>query len=108
MNKNFPVEIRIPNPEFKLKTGMFTRVKILVESRENALVIPESAIIEEKSGKIVFVVDSGEVAKKIYVKTGIEEEGFVEITEGEITPQSRVIIEGNFGLKEGAKILVIE
>jgi len=108
MNKNFPVEIRIPNPEFKLKTGMFARVKILVESRENALVIPESAIIEEKSGKIVFVVDSGEVAKKINVKTGIEEEGFVEITEGEITPQSRIITEGNFGLKEGARVLVIE
>ena len=98
------VEIRIPNQEHKLKPGMFARVNIILEKKENAFIVPIKAVLNENNRKFVFIVD-GSIARKKKVKTGIYQKDSVEIIEG-LNVSEDVIIEGNYGLKDGANVLI--
>lgn len=109
------VEIKIPNKEYRLKPGMFTRVKLTLEKKENAIIVPIKAVLSENNCKYVFIVCpvrketsngvNGSIAHKKKVKTGIYQKDFVEIIEG-LNAGEDVIIEGNYGLKDGANVLM--
>ncbi len=103
-SKTAPVEIKILNPDHLLKPGMFARVNIVVEKRKNALLVPIKAVLNENNRKFVFVAN-GSIARKKEVKTGIYQKDSVEIMEG-LNIGENVIIEGNYGLKDGAKVLI--
>lgn len=98
------VEIRIPNKEHRLKPGMFARVNIILEKKENAFIVPIKAVLNENNRKFVFVVN-GSIARQREVKTGIYQKDSVEIIEG-LNVSEDVIIEGNYGLKDGANVLI--
>lgn len=53
----YDVVVAISNPE-NVKLGMNANVSILVESKENILVIPAEALVERNGGKFVMVADS--------------------------------------------------
>ena len=108
------VEIRILNEEHKLKPGMFARVNIILEKKENALLVPIKAVLGENNRKFVFVVNpapvhrggvNGSIARKREVKTGIYQKDSLEIAEG-LKKADWVIIEGNYGLKDGALVKI--
>ena len=98
------VEIRIANREHRLKPGMFARVNIIIEKKENALLVPIKAVLSENNCRFVFVVD-GSTARKKEVKTGMYQTDSVEIIDG-LGVGEEVIIEGNYGLKDGANVLI--
>ena len=104
ISKAFPIEIQIPNEEMKLKSGMFAKVGILIETKQDTIVVPENAILDEKGVKVLFVVEKNNTVKKVEVITGISSEGLIEITSGNIDALKEVVTEGNFGLRDGAKI----
>jgi membrane fusion protein (multidrug efflux system) len=72
---------RISNAEGKLKPGMFARVKLILSERDNALVIPEEAIVPQAGRSTVWKVVDGK-ALSTEVKTGMRREAKVEIVEG--------------------------
>src|SRR3546814_9057306 len=45
---------RIPNPDRSLKPGLFARVQIVVERRDNAVLVPESAVFAEGQKRLVY------------------------------------------------------
>ena len=98
------VEIEISNEEHRLKPGMFARVNLILEKKENALIVPIKAVLSENNRNFVFVVN-GAIAQKRKVKTGIYQKDSVEIIEG-LNEGENVIIEGNYGLKDGANVLM--
>jgi len=98
------VEIEIPNPELKLRGGMFARIKIIIDERKNTLIINEKAILQENSKYYVWVVKDNEVEKR-YVDKGIEEGKRVEILKG-LKEGEKVVVEGGIGLKEGMEVEV--
>ena len=51
------VEIEVPNPQRLLKPGMFIRAQINLGTRENAVVVPRSAIVRRNGRRGVFVAD---------------------------------------------------
>lgn len=59
-----------PNPEETLKPGEFSRVKVLGAVRPNSLYVPQSAVLESKSGMIVYVVDKDNKAEIRPVEVG--------------------------------------
>ena len=97
-------EIVIKNPEQLLKPGMFARVEVIVEKHKNTFVVPEKAVLTMDNKKIVFVVN-GNIAEKLEVKTGLKSNGKVEIIKG-LKEGEQVIVTGNYGLVDGAKIKV--
>ena len=118
VSRRAPVEITIPNPEHKLKPGMFARVRIITAEREDTLIIPREAVLVREGKEMVYIVDlslcldlrqqiyRGEAVAKIRkVETGIIAEDKVEIISG-IELGDKVIIEGHLGLKDGARVRV--
>jgi membrane fusion protein (multidrug efflux system) len=72
---------RIANPQSKLKPGMFARVRLILDERENAMAIPEEAIVPMGNKATVWkVVDA--TAQRVEVKTGLRRDAKVEIVEG--------------------------
>jgi RND family efflux transporter MFP subunit len=105
MSKAFPVDVEIPNEDMRLKAGMFAKVGIELQTKDNVLAVPEDAILDEKEGKVLFFVEKDSTVRKLEVETGIESEGLVEILGQKLDPSKEVVVEGNFGLRDGAKIL---
>jgi membrane fusion protein (multidrug efflux system) len=89
------VKAEIPNPKLELKPGMFANLELNLQVRENAIVIPETALgqLVEGGGAVVFVVDGASKAQPRKVKLGVRLAGKVEVIEG-IETGDRVIVEG--------------
>ncbi|MBW6521739.1 MAG: efflux RND transporter periplasmic adaptor subunit [Desulfoarculaceae bacterium] len=84
------VEIAVPNPDGLLQGGMFARVYIEFGRAEQALAVPSTAIIQRSGVYGAFVVEDSK-ARFVEVKTGIEHEGWSQVT----------------GLEEGQKVVTI-
>jgi RND family efflux transporter MFP subunit len=52
------MEIEVPNPGFRLKPGMYARVDLTVDSRQNALTVPSNAVVDFEGRTGVFVAGS--------------------------------------------------
>lgn len=94
----------VPNADLVLKPGLFARVTIVVDRRENAMLIPESAVVPDGVGKIVYVVENGK-AKRVAVVLGKRLPGKVEIVKG-LTPQMMVVSSGQMRLREGSTVSI--
>jgi membrane fusion protein, multidrug efflux system len=93
---------QVPNPELVLKPGLFARVKIVTDAREEALLVPEVAVMPEGTGKAVYVVEGGN-ARLTKVEIGKRLAGKVEITEG-LTAGAQVVVAGQMRLRDGAPV----
>ncbi len=103
-SRTFKAEVLIPNPDNRLKPGMFARVQLVLTKRTDVLKIPVKAITEGKEGKVVFLAVNG-TAKAQTVTLGISDEFDTEVISG-LNPGDQVIIEGNLGLEHGDKIVI--
>ncbi len=97
------VKAWIPNDAFRLRPGMFADVEIDVGEREDALMVPESAIVYDRVGSFVWRVAQGEVAERVPVDLGVRQAGRVEITQG-LSPGDRVVVAGTHKVTVGATL----
>jgi membrane fusion protein (multidrug efflux system) len=97
------VKARIANPRQELKPGMFANLDLTLKLKEDALVIPESAIIPSGDRTVVYVVDASETAQLRPVKLGIRQAGLVEIVSG-LQGGERVVAEGIQKVRPGGKV----
>ena len=103
LNKKFGVEVVIDNPDAALRPGTFGDLAFEVQSHEGALVVPQIAVLENA---YVFVVEGGKAVRK-NVALGIQNTTMVEVLDG-LAAGADVVVEGNFGLEEGAAVQVLE
>jgi membrane fusion protein (multidrug efflux system) len=96
---------RVTNQGFKLKPGMFVRVGLTLDTRQNAILVSEPAIWPQGQDSFVYrVVDGTAVLTK--VKLGQRRPGEVEILAG-LSPGDIVITEGQIKMKDGAPVTVL-
>jgi multidrug efflux pump subunit AcrA (membrane-fusion protein) len=100
------VRVRLPNPTGELRAGIFGNARIAVEVHQNALVVPQEALVVEGAETFVFV-PQGEKVEKRKVTLGIREDGHAEIVEG-LKDNERVVTTGAFGLGDGTKIKIVQ
>ena len=100
-----PMEIEVPNPGFRLKPGMYARVRLTVDRRPNALTVPRGAIADIEGKRGVFMLEN-QVAKFHEVKTGLQDNERVEILEG-LTEGQKVVTVGTLALRDGDRISVV-
>ena len=96
-----PVRAILPNGDRKLKPGMLLNVAIEAQARTSPAV-PEIAVVGEGDNSFVFVVDKG-IAKRVPVRTGIHQNGMVEILSG-IAPGQSVVTEGVVKINDGSQV----
>lgn len=100
------VRARVANPQRKLRPGMFARVWAQLEVRENAVWVPEQAIVPRGQDAFVFRVVNGK-AELVKVQTGVRKVGEVEIAKG-ITAGDLVVTEGVQRLGPGSAVNVMQ
>ena len=103
----FSVRAEMNNPEHVLLPGQFTKVKLLLEVRENATVIPQKALIIEKGGAYIFVMRKDSTAEKRFIELGPEFGNNVVVERG-LIPGEIIVDEGYHKLTPGIKIRVGE
>ena len=102
----------IDNRAAQLRPGMFARVTTVFGQRDNALVIPEEAIVPQGSRQFVLKVVDGpggtSISQRVEVKVGIRRPGRVEITEG-LKEGDRIITAGQQRVqKDGTAVRIIQ
>jgi len=102
-NKKFGVEVHVANPDAALRPGTFGDLVFEVQSHENALVVPQAAILENT---YVFVAEGGKAVRR-NVTLGIENTTMIEILDG-LRDGEAVVVEGNYGLEDGSPVQVLE
>lgn len=89
----------------RLRPGMFARVYVETETREDTLVIPKAALSLESLGDTVYVAQ-GEVASRRPVQLGFREGDFVEVLDG-VEVGENVIVVGQDGLSDGTPVSIL-
>ncbi len=109
-NKNaaarFPAEIKITDKDTGLLLGSSVRVKITTEKKENVLAVPFDSVINEPDGKQYLYRaeknQKGYIAVKQEIKTGMETDFEIEVTEG--IKEGDIILKNANMLSDGQKI----
>ena len=96
---------RIPNPRGELSPGLFARVQIVVGRRENALLVPESAVFAEGTRRFVYRVIGGH-AVRTAVQLGQRRPGQVEVRKG-LARGDVVVTAGQQQVNDGAAVDVV-
>lgn len=86
------VKAQVPNGRRQLQSGMFIEARLATESRPNAILVPEEAIVPMQGANFVWVVADGKAAKR-QVGIGIRIPGFVEIRSG-VDEGDQVVVGG--------------
>ena len=99
----FSVRAEMPNPDHVLLPGQFTRVRLLMDVREDAVVVPTRALAIENGGAYVYVVRTDDVVEKRFVETG-PEAGNNTVIERGLAAGERNVVEGYHKLSHGMKV----
>jgi membrane fusion protein (multidrug efflux system) len=105
VSRTIRVRSVMPNEQGLLRPGMFLTVTLLNDSME-ALVIPERALIPERSTQFVFVVDKNMLVERREVRIGRRRIGEVEILEG-LSEGELVIVDGTQKAKDGQAVKIL-
>jgi RND family efflux transporter MFP subunit len=96
------MEIQIPNPGFRLKPGMYARVRLMADRKANALAVPRNAVVDVGGRRGVYLAD-GDVARFQVVQTGLTDGDYIEIVDG-LQENARLVTTGALALRDGDRI----
>ena len=95
-----------PNPDQTLLPGMYVRTQLPQGLRENAIFVPQRAVLRESNGSpYVYVVQDGKIAIK-KIKT-IKTEGADWLLESGLEPGDKVVIEGLQRIRPGVPVNIV-
>jgi multidrug efflux system membrane fusion protein len=97
----------VPNPTRTLWPNAFVKARMLVETRENALVIPAVAVQRGPQGTFVYVVGSDKTAQLKPVTVGLITGDVAMIDKG-LDGGEQVVIEGQSQLRPGGRVEVVQ
>ncbi len=106
--RTFTVELRMDNPDYKLRPGMYSAVTIEMGDRKT-LLVPSLAVIKQTgtNSRYIFISD-GTSARKISVKLGERVDDMVEVISEEDLSGANLIYAGHVNLMDGDKIELVK
>jgi membrane fusion protein (multidrug efflux system) len=96
----------VPNPDHRLKPGMFANVDVEIAVRQDALLVPEAALVYDRHGTFVWRVGAGDLAEKVPVEIGVRQRGRVEILAG-LSRGDRIVSAGTNKLTAGVLVTAV-
>ena len=103
--RTFPVHIRMPNTDLRIKSGMEAIVTFKVEEKRKALLVPKDAVVAAGSQRLVYVLNGDKVSPvPVTVLDYYDSEAAIE---GGLQPGQQVVIRGNERLRPGQTVQVI-
>jgi membrane fusion protein (multidrug efflux system) len=107
--RSLEVRARLDNTSGVRRPGLFVRVRVILGERDNALLVPEEAIVPSGEEFFVFRVierDGQTVAQRVRVRPGVRREAKVEIVEG-LASGDRIVTAGMRLARDGQLVRVL-
>ena len=101
----FKVTVGIRDRWEELRPGLFVNVEIVTDTHTDAVLIPKEAVVYDGGERFVFVI-ADSVATRVRLDAGYEDAERVEAMSG-VEADSQVIVVGQNGLKDGAKVRAV-
>jgi len=112
-SRTMEVHVNVRDASSKLKPGMFAKVRVITERKNNVVKIPAQAMLNRFGEQYVYVVTKDEenpennIVKKTIVTPGILIDDILEIQKG-LNPDDEIVIKGQTLLDDGSRVNVIE
>jgi HlyD family secretion protein len=98
------VEIVVDNSDYRLKSGMFAKVRLIVQEHKDSVAVLKEAIMGKAPQHYVYIVqDSKAVLRNITL--GIRQGAYFQVTQG-LQANDRVVVMGQQRLYEGAPVFL--
>ncbi|WP_313470981.1 MdtA/MuxA family multidrug efflux RND transporter periplasmic adaptor subunit [Atlantibacter hermannii] len=101
------LKARFDNQDDELFPNQFVNARMLVDTQQDAIVIPAAALQMGNDGHFVWVLNGDNQVSKHTVTTGIQDSEKVVIAAG-LSAGDRVVTDGIDRLTEGAKVEVVD
>lgn len=108
-SRTFPIEVRVDNPEGRFKPDMSANIRLPLRSFEDAVSVPQDALIRDEGGFVVYVAvrdGDGWVAEVRPVQVGAAEGNRVVVETG-LQGGDRVIVLGQHRVSDGDRVVVV-
>jgi membrane fusion protein, multidrug efflux system len=92
-----------PNPDEALRPGMFLSVGLEVTTKDDAVLIPEEAVVSEGLRQLVYPVKDNKVERRV-IRIGQRQAGKVEVLEG-LQPGETIVVLGVQRVRPGAEVV---
>jgi membrane fusion protein, multidrug efflux system len=99
------VQSAFDNEDRRLRPGMFLSVELVLSERDDAVLIPEEAVVFQGGSAHVFVVEEGR-ARRVEVTLGLRTPGEVEVREG-VETGALVVVAGQQRLRDGVPVQLL-
>ncbi|MBL8660419.1 MAG: efflux RND transporter periplasmic adaptor subunit, partial [Rhodospirillales bacterium] len=103
--RSIALRAEVPNPDGLLRPGLFSRIRLVLNVRDDAITVPEQAIIPVGEERYVFTVVDGK-AVKTKITLGQRGPGWVEVTRG-LSAGDVVVTAGQLKIREGSAVEVM-
>jgi len=97
------VKATLPNPEGRLRPGLFARADLGIAERHNVPMIPEDAVLQRSDGAIVFLMDGSDRVERRTIRLGGFHDGMVEAVSG-LKVGEQVVVRGHARLIHGSPV----
>ncbi len=98
------LEARFPNPDGRLKPGLFARLTLTLESRRGVLTVPEHAILTEEGRPFVRIVRDNRIERRS-VTLGLSQGSLQEILDG-LAAGDLVVVRGQRSVPDGEAVAI--
>lgn len=102
-NRAFEVVVEVANPG-GWKPGASVNGAVVLEEHPEAVVVPEISVVLRPAGKVVYVVENDKATQRL-VRTGVVQNGMVEIVSG-LKAGETVAVDGSGFLTDKAAVMV--
>jgi len=97
------LKAQFPNEDTSLFPNQFVNVRMLLDTRRGATLVPNAAVVRGGQGTFVYVIKEDKTVELRKVSVGMAEGDNVSVESG-LAPGERVVVEGSDRLRDGAKV----
>lgn len=101
----FSVRAEMPNPKRVLLPGQFTKVKLLLDIRRQATVVPQKSVLIEKGGAYIYVLRRDSTVERRFVELGPEWQNQTVVERG-LAAGEQIVTEGHHKLTPGIRVKI--
>jgi membrane fusion protein, multidrug efflux system len=110
-SRTMEIRVNVRDSSSKLKSGMFAKVRVITDQKNNIVKIPAAAVINRFGEQFVYVIAKDEqgndIVRKRIIAPGILIDNIMEIQKG-LEPSEEIVIRGQTLLDDGSRVNIIE
>ena len=98
------------NTDKLIPENLLAKVSLIKETKSNTTTLPKGAVLsnEEQTEFWIMQLINDSTAVKVPVQKGIEKNNLVEIVSPPLNDSANILLTGNYGLEDTAKVKVVE